>query len=270
MSLPAYALNQPTFPQMYERHLVGPLFRPWALAILDEAGLRRDDRVLDVACGTGIVARLAKERLGPGARVAAVDVSAPMLEVARSLSPAVDWREGNAAALPLRDGEAFDVVFCQQGLQFFNDREGAAREMRRALVPGGRLAVSTWRPIAEAPVFRETHRIAERLLGPIVDQRHALGDERELERLLVEAGFDEVRTRTVAKTVRFGEPTAFARLNAMALVGMSGAAKELTAEKRERAVAAIAEESLALFADQAQGPELAFETVSNVASAKRV
>src|SRR5699024_8492706 len=104
-------------------------------------------------------------------------------------------------------------------------RPAAAREMRRALAPGGRLAVSTWRPLGEAPVFRETHRIAERHLGPIVDQRHALGDDRELARLLEQAGFDEVRCRTVTKTLRFADAATFARLNAMALVGMSGAAK---------------------------------------------
>lgn len=268
MSLPAYALNQASFPQMYERHLVGPLFRPWALALLDEVNLREGERVLDVACGTGIVARLAQQRVGSAGRVAAVDVSAQMLEVARGLSPAVDWREGNACELPLRDGEAFDVVFCQQGLQFFADRPAAARHMRRALAPGGRLAVSTWRPIEEAPVFRETHRIAERLLGPIVDQRHALGDEDELTRLLMDAGFENVRSRKIAKTVRFAQAATFARLNAMALVGMSGAAKRLSEMEREQAIEAITSESLDLFADYARGGELAFDTVSNVASAR--
>lgn len=267
MSLPAYALNQASFPQMYERHLVGPLFRPWAHELLDDARLREGERALDVACGTGIVARLARERAGPGGRVAAVDVSGQMLEVARGLAPSVDWREGDAATLPLRDGEAFDVVFCQQGLQFFADRPAAAREMRRALAPGGRLAVSTWRPIGEAPVFRETHRIAERHLGPIVDQRHALGGEAALARLLEEAGFDDVRVRKASKTVRFTEAATFARLNAMALVGMSGAAKRLGEAEREQAIDAIASESLEVFADYARGAELAFDTFSNVATA---
>jgi ubiquinone/menaquinone biosynthesis C-methylase UbiE len=267
MSLPAYALNQASFPQMYEHHLVGPLFRPWALALLDEARLREGERALDVACGTGIVARLAQERVGTRGRVAAVDLSAPMLEVARDLSPAVDWREGDAAALPLREGETFDVVFCQQGLQFFGDRAAAAREMLRALGAGGRLAVSTWRPLPEAPIFREAHGIAERLLGPIDDRRHALGDDVELARLVSEAGFDDVRTRKAEKAVRFAEPAAFARLNAMALIGMSGAAKSLGEADRERAIATIAQETLNLAAGYSKGGELVFHTVSNVLTA---
>ena len=267
MSLPAYALDRPTFPQMYERHLVGPLFRPWAQALLDEARLREGERVLDIACGTGIVARLAHERVGPRGRVAAVDVSAPMLEVGRSITPSVEWREGNASALPLRDGEAFDVVFCQQGLQFFADRPAAVHEMRRALAPRGRLAVSTWGPIAEAPVFREAHAIAEKIVGPVVDQRHALGDASELERLLTEAGFDEVRVRIVAMALRFTDSQSLARLNAMALVGMSGAAKQLDEAGRERAIRAIAEESSKAFAPYTRGAELVFDSVSNVATA---
>jgi ubiquinone/menaquinone biosynthesis C-methylase UbiE len=269
MSLPAYAMNQPTFPEMYERHLVGALFRPWALALLDEVDWREGARVLDVACGTGIVARLARERVGPRALVAAVDVSAPMLEVARRMAPQVDWRAGDAAALPLREGESFDLVFCQQGLQFFADGAAAAREMGRALASGGRLAVSTWRPIEESAVFREAHRIAEQVLGPIADRRHALGDDGELARLLTQAGFDEVRVRKATKPVRFAEPAIFARMNAMALVGMSGAAKELGEAERERAVETIATESLKVFAALMRSGELEFDTVSNVATATR-
>jgi ubiquinone/menaquinone biosynthesis C-methylase UbiE len=223
--------------------------------------------VLDVACGTGIVARLAREQVGPRGRVVAVDVSAPMLQVARDLAPDVDWREADASALPLHEDEAFDVIFCQQGLQFFSDRTAAAREMRRGVAPGGRIAVSTWRPIDEAPVFRETHRIAERHLGPTVDQRHALGDEGALARLLVEAGFDDVRCRKVALAIRFADATPFVRMNAMALVGMSDAARRMGEAEREEAVDSIARESLEAIAGYARGGELAFDTVANVATA---
>ena len=126
MSLPSYAMNQASFPEMYERWLVGPLFRPWAEMTLEEVRVSPDDRILDIACGTGIVARLASERLGDAGHVVGVDLSPDMLAVARALAPDVDWREGNASALPLRDGEQFDVVVCQQGLQFFPDRPAAA------------------------------------------------------------------------------------------------------------------------------------------------
>jgi ubiquinone/menaquinone biosynthesis C-methylase UbiE len=91
MSLPAYAMNQSSFPQMYEQWLVGPLFRPWAELTLDELALVSTDRVLDIACGTGILARLAKERIGAAGYVAGIDVSPDMLAVARSIAPA-RWR----------------------------------------------------------------------------------------------------------------------------------------------------------------------------------
>lgn len=162
-------MNQATFPEMYERWLVGPLFRPWAETTLEEVELSSGDRVLDIACGTGIVARLARERIGDAGHVVGVDISSDMLAVARAVAPGIDWREGKAGALPLYDGEQFDVVVCQQGLQFFPDKPAAAAEMRRALAKGGRLAVATWRSDDEIPFFRELRRVVERQLGAIAD-----------------------------------------------------------------------------------------------------
>ncbi|RUV66301.1 methyltransferase domain-containing protein, partial [Mesorhizobium sp. M5C.F.Ca.IN.020.14.1.1] len=164
MTLPSYAMNQASFPQMYERWLVGPLFRPWAEMALDELELSSGDRLLDIACGTGIVARVARERLGEAGYIVGVDISPDMLAVARAVESAIDWRQGNAGELPLRNGETFDVVVCQQGLQFFPDRPAAAAQMRRALAKGGRLAIAMWRPDDEIPFFRELRRVAERHL----------------------------------------------------------------------------------------------------------
>src|SRR5262245_49759668 len=114
-------MKQPTFPELYERHLVSCLFQPWAELILDEVKLSAGDRVLDVASGTGVVARVAEQRLGGTGLVVGIDMSPDMLAVARAVAPRIDWREGDAGTLPLRDGEQFDVVVCQQGLQFFPD-----------------------------------------------------------------------------------------------------------------------------------------------------
>lgn len=171
-----------SFPEIYEKVLIGPLFRPWAEALLAESRLAPGERLLDLACGTGIVARLACERVGAEGKVVGVDAAAPMLEMARSQAPEIDWRVGDAAALPLADGERFDVVTCQQGLQFFPDRLAAVREMRRALAPGGRLALSCWAPDTGMPVLLELRRVAERHLGPLSDRRHAFGDLAAIER----------------------------------------------------------------------------------------
>ena len=266
MSLP---FAQQSFPEIFERALVGPLFRPWAKLILDDVALAAGDRVLDVACGTGIVARLAKERLGDKGTVVGVDVNPGMLAVARRVAADIGWREGDAGALPLGAGEQFDVVFCQQGLQFFPDRAAAAREMRRALVDGGRLAVSTWRPDDEIPFGLELRRIAERHLGPIVDRRHSFGDAAALEALLREVGFREVRSGTVSRTIRFDDGAVFVRLNAMALVGMTTAAQTMSDEERTQVVHAITQDSSDAIRRYTDEKGLAYQLHTNVATARR-
>ena len=266
MSIP---FAQMSFPEMYERSLVGPLFRPWAEILLDDVGLAPGDRVLDVACGTGIVARLARERVGDTGRVVGIDLSPAMLTVARRVAPDVEWREADAAALPLGEGERFDVVTCQQGLQFFPDRAAAAREMYRALAPGGRLAVSTWRPDEEIPAGNALRRAAEQHVGPIEDRRHGFGDGALLETLLRDAGFRGIRTRTVSHTIRFEDGSVFVRLNAMALVGMSARSKELSEEERERIVDVIARDGAEVVSPYIEGSALAFELAANIATATR-
>src|SRR5215471_17885468 len=130
------------FTEIYERVLVGPLFRPFAEQLVTRVGLTRSDTLIDVACGTGIVARVARERLGPEARIVGVDVAPAMLAVARTVDPTIDWREGNAVALPVSAGEEFTVLTCHQGLQFMPDKLAAVRDMRRVLAPGGRVAIA--------------------------------------------------------------------------------------------------------------------------------
>jgi ubiquinone/menaquinone biosynthesis C-methylase UbiE len=130
-------------PGNYERYFVPVIGAPLATDLIDIAGLRPGERVLDVACGTGIVARLAAERVGSTGTVTALDINPAMLAVARSVaSPgmSIEWYESSAEAMPLPD-EAFDVVLCQLGLQFFPDRLAALREMQRVLAPGGRLVI---------------------------------------------------------------------------------------------------------------------------------
>jgi ubiquinone/menaquinone biosynthesis C-methylase UbiE len=265
----ALPFAQLSFPEIFEQALVGPLFRPWAGPLLDDARLAPGDRVLDIACGTGIVARVARERLGPGATVVGVDVSAPMLEVARRVAPDIDWREGDAGALPLRSGEEFDVVVCQQGLQFFPDRAQAMREMHRALVPGGRLAVSTWRPDSEVPFGRALREVAERHVGPIADRRHSLGDADELAAVVRDAGFRDVTVKTVGRTIHFADGMVFVRLNAMPLVGMSARGKDLSEEERARLVDAIVRDSEPIARAHSDQSGLHYEISTNVVTAVR-
>lgn len=269
MALPDYAMNLSNFPEMYERLLVGPLFQPWVDVLLDRVNFAAGDRLLDIACGTGIVARVAKARLGDGGLVVGVDVSPQMLAVARGVAPGIEWREGNAGALPVDSDEKFDVVVCQQGLQFFPDKPAACHQMRAVLAPGGRLAVATWRHDDQIPFFRDLRRVAERHLGPVADQRYGFGDATALASQLTDAGFTDVQVNTVSRTIRFADGAVFVRMNTMALVGMSAGSKTMSDEERPRMVAAIVEDSAAVLSAYTQGGELAFDLSTNLATARR-
>lgn len=260
--------SQLSFPELYEQTLVGPLFQPWVTPLLEDVELRSGDRLLDVACGTGIVARLATERLESSGTVVGVDLNPHMLAVARRVAPMIDWREGDAAALPLRDGERFDVVLCQQGCQFFPALAAAAREMHRALGEGGRLGVSTWRPDEEFPLLRQLRSVAEAHLGPISDRRHSLGDPGPLEAALRDAGFHDVRSKRLARTIRFGDGSTFVRLNAMALVSMSAASSTPGDEERQRLVATICRDSAELVRRHSDARGFAYEIGTNVTLAR--
>jgi ubiquinone/menaquinone biosynthesis C-methylase UbiE len=264
MTLP---FAQMSFPESYEQELVQPLFRPFAEAALDAVAPRAGEHLLDVACGTGIVARLARSRVGSGGRVVGVDINPGMVGVARSVAPDIEWREGSAQELPLTAGEQFDVVVCHQGIQFFPDRAVAAHQMRAALTAGGRAAVSAWRSDDEAPFGRALRLVAERHLGPIADRRHSFGEERALEQLLRNAGFRDVRTQRVVRTVRFRDGMTFVRLNALALVGMSAASKSMDDAQRERVLADILRDSDAVLATFSDADGLAYDLATTVALA---
>jgi ubiquinone/menaquinone biosynthesis C-methylase UbiE len=140
-------------PQLYERETVQTLGKHLAALMFAHVALHGGDRVLDAACGTGIVTRVAVQQCGNLAHIVGVDLNAGMLDVARAHTPTtgvpVEWRQGDLCALPFPDG-SFEVVLCQQGLQFVSDPGAALREMRRVLVPRGRLAFTVF---SEIPVY---------------------------------------------------------------------------------------------------------------------
>jgi ubiquinone/menaquinone biosynthesis C-methylase UbiE len=262
----AQSLSSSSLPELYERFLVGPLFRVFSEELLDRVGLAEDNRILDVACGTGIVARLAQQRLGDRGRVVGVDASPAMIAIARSVAPAIDWRQGDAAQLPVNDEDTFDIVTCHQGLQFFRDRPAAIREMRRVLAPRGRLALATWRVVEEVPLVRDLQLVAERHLGPVVDQRHSMGDGNIITGLLADAGLRGIGVETITCTVRMsGGADTFAQLNTMAIVGMSSTAKTMTEDQRAQVARAIVNDSVAALQPSLEGGDLVFDLSSNIA-----
>ena len=204
-------------PENYERYLVPSIFAPWAHDLIEASTPRPGERVLDIACGTGIVARTAARIFGGKASVVGLDLSAPMLAVAQSTAKAegvsAEWREGSAVNLPLADA-AFDVAFCQQGLQFFPDRLAALREMYRVLAPGGRVVLSVWRGIEHSPGYVVLADALTRHISPeagalMTSGPFGLSDPEELRTLIARAGFGEITISPVAKVLRFPSPEEF-------------------------------------------------------------
>jgi ubiquinone/menaquinone biosynthesis C-methylase UbiE len=257
-----------TFPEIYERVLVQPLFRPFAEAIVERLNPAQGDSLIDVACGTGIVARIARNMLGPGARIVAVDVAPPMLAVARTVDASIDWREGNATALPVRDGEVFSLLACHQGLQFFPDKPTAVREMRRVLAPNGRVAIACWQSLHDIPAALALNEIAERHVGPIVDSRHSFGGADGFSALLTDGGFHDVKVETFSHEVRFSDGTLFATLNAMAVIGMTEKGKKLNERERGELAGRIAAESHAVIARYTKHGEFVMPLSTNIATAR--
>jgi ubiquinone/menaquinone biosynthesis C-methylase UbiE len=197
----------------YERYFVPTIGMAWANTLLDAADLRQGDRVLDVACGTGVVTRLTAERVGPDGAVAGLDINPSMLAVARSVpssGAAIEWHEASAESLPLGDG-SFDVVLSSLGLQFVPDKASALREMQRVLAPDGRLAIATVGPTP--PLFAVLEQALASRVKPeaagFMRAVFSLHDPQELEKLTSGAGFRDVEVRSKALSLNVPEPAEF-------------------------------------------------------------
>ena len=190
--------------ELYERVMVPAIFAAWAADLASLARLRAGERVLDVACGTGAVAREAARRVGPTGAVTGLDPTPGMLATARAAAGdlRIEWREGRADALPFADG-AFDVVLCQQGLQFFPDRPAALAEMRRVLVKDGRVAVAVFCSSAghAALVPALEPYLAEAARS--IMEPFSLPDGEALRALVRGAGFRNVSLSRPARPARF-------------------------------------------------------------------
>ena len=184
-------------PKNYERYFVPTIGTAWATALLEVAGLSSGERVLDVACGTGVVTRRASELVGPEGNVAGLDVNPGMLAVARSASPtSIEWHESSAESIPCPDA-SFDVVTCSLGLQFVPDRSAAMREIHRVLAAGGRVAIAT---VGPTPVFEILAQALARHVKPEVAafMRHvfSLHEHQELHDLAEGAGLRSVSVQS--------------------------------------------------------------------------
>jgi ubiquinone/menaquinone biosynthesis C-methylase UbiE len=255
-------------PENYQRYFVPVIGGPFAEDLIAEAALRPGEGALDVACGTGVVVRLAAERVGPIGTVAALDLNPAMLSVARSVpatGAAIRWYETSAESIPLAD-DAFDVVLCQLGLQFVADKSAALREMRRVLAPGGRLLVSTPPPNAFFDVLDEamTRHVGSEA-GAFVRMVFSLNDPEIIERLFRDAGFADVNVRTYAKDLRLPEAREFLwqYVHCTPLTGMLA---RLDAAR----IAALEREVVHRWVQWSDADGMKYEQGMNVAKARKV
>jgi SAM-dependent methyltransferase len=198
--------------EAYEQFLVPALFKPWAAAVLRAYPPASGARVLDVACGTGIGARLAAPAVGRSGFVLGLDSDEGMLAVARAIGSSaegasIEWCRGTALKMPFGD-ERLDHLLCLEGIQFFPDRAAGLREMRRVLRPGGRLVATIWGAIDENPAYQAVAEGLRVFVSPEAARLppFALTDRDVIEPIVAAAGFTEVTVKVEA--LRFSAPSA--------------------------------------------------------------
>ncbi|MGZ8749960.1 MAG: class I SAM-dependent methyltransferase [Pseudonocardia sp.] len=211
MTTVSYRSFTGTAAENYERYFVPKIATPVSVALLEAAALQPGQRVLDVACGTGLIARLAAERVGSSGTVTGLDLSPDMIEVARAASPStIAWHVGDATSVPFPD-DTYDVVFCQMGLMFMPDRQAAVAEMRRVTAPGGRVVVNTPGSIQPPFAIMEQalvdHISAD--LGGFVRAVFSMHDVDGVASLLRDAGLVDVTAAASTATLDVGAPAEF-------------------------------------------------------------
>lgn len=258
-------------PELYERYLVPAITAHWANDLLDRLALRHGESVIDIACGTGVVARLAAER-GHIGRLVGIDLNTAMLATARTKSSDIEWFEGSALELPF-DESSFDVVVCQLGLQFFPDRSLALKEMLRVLKPEGRVGLSVFSAIERTPAAHALVQALDKYLGAESSRtkrsEHLSCDASEVGDWAKQAGFDFVDVATVNKRFTFPSMLDYVRIQ-LSATPMAGLLKERDAEQRERLILSIADDAASRVAPSmlADG-RLTFPQESFVVTARR-
>jgi ubiquinone/menaquinone biosynthesis C-methylase UbiE len=259
-------------PETYERYIVSTWMADWAPDLIRAGGAGPGKKVLDAACGTGIVARKAAGLVRPGGRIAALDANEGMLRVGKRCAgqegaAGIEWRHGDICRMPFSSGE-FDTVLCHQGLQFFPDKAAALREMRRVLAPGGRLAIGVWGRAEKSPHVPVICNVFSEFFGEestaMFRVACSLSDRKVLEGLVQDAGFSGIRIHYRVKIAHHPSLSEFlpAYFSAFPVAAQISAMKE---EERTRMFCTIA----TALADYTENGGLAVPTENIIVTAEK-
>lgn len=259
--------------ETYESYMVPVLFAPWASRLIRSANLQPSDRVLDVACGTGVVARLVATDVKFKGKLVGLDVNPHMLAVARKMAeqegPAIEWHEGRVESMPFQDA-SFDLVFCQQALQFFADRQAALAEIYRVLTNGGRFVLSVWQGLDRHPFYQTLHDVIQKRLGMSgVETIFEFGEADKLRGLLTDAGFRHIEIEPVSMTARFPDPAGFLAGEIDVDTAAIPSMQHLDANKRQMITAAIRDEMDGALREVTDADHVVIPFYANIVRAER-
>jgi len=259
--------------ESYEKYIVPALFSPWSARLIQSAHVQPGEHVLDVACGTGIVARRIAPLVGSQGMVTGLDLDPDKLSVAGSAAEReglrIEWRASPAEQLPFPDG-SFDLVTCQFGLMFFTDRHKALTEMHRVLKAGGRVVISVWQGLDRHPFYQSLDAVSRQYLGKSsVEAVFSLGDDGELRQLLTDAGFQQVKIEPASITARYSNPDEFIVWEIDADPAETPALQSLDAQAQQAILAAVRQDMQAALHEVMQDGQVVLTYHAHIAHAGR-
>ena len=229
-------------PAAYEEYLVPGFFKPWAETLVQLSSPAPGSTILDVACGTGIVARTAASEVGSDALVTGLDINPQMLNKAAEMADEegleIEWKQGDAGQLPFEDNR-FDHLYCQQAVQFFPEPQQVLKEMQKVLKPGGDLALNILRSIQHNPAYKiladELEEHAGATAGTMMRSPFPDWNQKTIRTMVAEAGFGDIQIHLDIITMRYPSPEEFLRREA-ASSPLAGEIESMDPEKRKKLV----------------------------------